>query len=96
MDKPEAIDHVMTVVRQVQEDSLRPIAELTATVRPLEDIEGFDSVNCVETVCKLSEILNLEIPDSVFIPEKDAACPTFEQIADNLLRVVNERSMASV
>ena len=97
MEKSDAIDKAIDAVRQIQQESMRPVAQFTAATRPLEDIEGFDSVNCVEAACKLSEMLNLEIPDSVFIPpKKDAPCPTFEQIADNLLRVVNEVSMANV
>ena len=96
MNKTEAIENAIDAVEQIQRESMRPVAEFTAVTRPLEDIEGFDSLNCIEAAAKLSEILSVDIPDSVFIPERGAPSPTFAQIADNLLSVVNEGSIASV
>ena len=96
MEKIDAIDKAIDAVKQIQQESMRPVAEFTAATRPLEDIEGFDSLNCVEAAAKLTEMLNVDIPDSVFIPDIGASSPTFEQIGDRLLEIVNVRSMAGV
>ena len=96
MKKSDAIDIAIDAVRQIQQESMRPVAEFTAATRPLDDIEGFDSLNCVEAAVKLTEMLNVDIPDSVFIPDIGASSPTFEQIGDKLREVVNDGSIASV
>ncbi len=96
MEKSDAIDKAIDAVRQIQQESMRPVAQFTAATRPLEDIEGFDSLNCVEAAVKLTEMLNVDIPDSVFIPDIGTSSPTFGQIGDKLLEIVNDRSMTGV
>ena len=71
-------------IRQNQEASGRTVVEISPDTRPLRDIEGFDSYSGVEAALFLSDLLDREIPDEVFVPEKGRRILTVSEIADNV------------
>ncbi len=59
---------VEKVLRQVQVASWRPCPEITAAMKPIGDLDAFDSLMAVEVTVLLERELNCTLPDeSVFI-----------------------------
>ena len=69
MNRSDIVDQVIEAVRQVQEASGRTAEDISADTRPLEDIDGFDSLSGVEASALLSEALRCEIQDNAFLSQ---------------------------
>ena len=86
MDKQEIITEVVQTVAQVQESSGRPSTGIDASMRPVHDVEGFDSLNGVEATVMLSESLGVNLPDGFnpFVSEDGKRALSVSEIADSL------------
>jgi acyl carrier protein len=75
---------VTEAIAEIQEISGRAVPFLGDETCPIRDIEGFDSVNCVELVCEISSSVGFEIDDRLFIPNVLGQPVTIGQAVDQL------------
>ena len=84
MDRDEIVRNVIRAVIQVQEASGRNVGRIGTDIRPLKDLEDFDSLCGVEATVLLSESVGRELPDSVFVPLAGNSLLTVNEIADRV------------
>lgn len=86
MDKHEIVSKVVEAITQVQEASGRPSSGIDASMRPIQDVEGFDSLSGVEATVVLSEALGIDLPEECnpFISRDGKRALSVEEIADSL------------
>ena len=85
MDKDDMVRQVIDAVVEVQQTSGRSVEGVGPGSRPLEDVDGFDSLSGVEATDVLSRALGMDLPDSVFAPEEGNPSPSVNEIADKVL-----------
>jgi len=61
MKKKEIEQMLINVVRELQELSGRDMVEISTGTRPIEDVPGFDSLNCVEATIDAASRLGEEV-----------------------------------
>jgi acyl carrier protein len=79
---------LVRVLMDVQEMSGREVIEITDDLSPLEDLEGFDSLNATEACTLLSDLVGQEIELDVFERHRDRHA-TVRDIVKRLCRVLN-------
>jgi acyl carrier protein len=90
MDLNKVMDTLIEVLREIQEDSGRPIPEnINQDTRPFSDFSGFDSLNCVEASADLSKRLGCTIEYDVFFSEAKRQYLTIGEIAVRIVKVIN-------
>ena len=87
MDRAEVVGKIVEAVRQLQEVSGREVGTLGPGTRPLGDVKGFDSLSGIEATVTLSELLDQDLPDSVFVSEDGRHALSVSEIADKLCAV---------
>ncbi len=87
MGREEVVGKVVEAVRQVQEISGREVGTIGPGTHPLGDVEGFDSLSGIEATVILSESLDQDLPDSVFVSEDGRQTLSISEIADKLCEV---------
>lgn len=75
-------------ILQIQIDSGRLVPEIHDELRPIGDLEGFDSLNAVEASCLLSEYLAHNIPNDIMLPAQGGKQLTISEIADRLYQII--------
>lgn len=87
------IEEINEVVRQVlheiQSSSGRPVPIFNDELRPIGDLEGFDSLNAVEAASLLSEYLGNEIPNNIMLPTYPGEQLTVSEIVSRLYQFIN-------
>ena len=96
MEKQEIVTKVVHAVAQVQEMSGRSNAGLGASTRPVQDMEGFDSLSGVEATVMLSESLGVDLPEDYnpFISNDGKRALSVSEIADNLSTYIGAEAIA--
>lgn len=61
MNKEEIEQMLISIVRELQELSGREMTEISVRTRPIEDMPGFDSLNCVEATIDAAGRLGKEV-----------------------------------
>jgi acyl carrier protein len=93
MTFPEIRAVVVTALCDNQEIGGKAVpdsAELTDEFRPMEHLEGFDSLNALEVCMELSERLGCEIHEgSIFRPHADGEHVTIRTIVQRLARILS-------
>ncbi len=84
MNQSNIVEQVIEAVTRVQEASGRTVNDIGADTRPLEDIEGFDSLSGVEASAVLSEALGFEIQDNAFLSQHGRGSLSVSEIAENV------------
>ena len=86
MEKQEIVTTVVQTVVQVQVMSGRPSGGISASTRPVQDVEGFDSLSGLEATVMLSESLGIDLPENYnpFISKDGNRALSVSEIADNL------------
>jgi acyl carrier protein len=85
---------VVATVCAIQEQSGRPLPEVFCdTLRPIGDLEGFDSINAVEVTVQLTEKLGCEISGNPFA--KGHRALKVEEVAKCLYQLVNNNGAKS-
>lgn len=84
MKQAEIEQMLIGIVRDLQELSGREATEISAATRPIEDIPGFDSLNCVEATIDAASKLNREIKSINIFYEDDKAL-SIKEVATCLL-----------
>ena len=93
MDRAQLRQLLIDVLTQIQTNSGRAVPPFTDDLRPLEDLDGFDSLNAEEATTMLSIRLELEIRDNPFVHGNKAL--RLSQIVDRLLAVMQARGAHS-
>lgn len=86
MNQTEMEQMLIGIVRDLQELSGREATEISAVTRPVEDIPGFDSLNCVEATIDAASKLNKEIKlNNIFFEDNKSL-----SIKEAATRLLNE------
>ena len=87
MTRKEATALVIEKLKEIQENSERPVPEITGRTKPIGDLEGFDSLNGVE--------LASVICDAVPLGEMRNICASVDGTRALTVREIAERVMQS-
>jgi hypothetical protein len=88
MDHQQVTDALTQVLSDIQSCSGRSISQITSETRPIGDLEGFDSVNAVETAAQLSGHLGRPINPKIMLSSNPNE-PL--RICDIVDRIVNSK-----
>ena len=96
MDKQEIVTTIVQTVAHVQKVSGRSSVGIGLSTRPVEDVEGFDSLNGVEAIVMLSESLGVDLPEDYnpFISSDGRRALSVDEIADTLSTYIGEKAVA--
>lgn len=78
---------VIRTLMDIQEMSGRAVLEITGESRPLDDLEGFDSLNATEACYLLSDLLGCEIEFEIF-ERRHGENASVRQIVDRLCSIL--------
>jgi hypothetical protein len=67
MDHQQVTDALTQALSEIQSCSGRSVSQITSETRPIGDLEGFDSVNAVETAAILSGHLGQPINPKIML-----------------------------
>ena len=82
---------LIDIVCNLQEISGREKVEVSAGTSPIEDVPGFDSLNCVEATIEATDRLDKNLDfDNVFFDDNKAL--TIQQAAVRLLSSITKQS----
>lgn len=85
--RDEVITALITILNQIQEMSGNETTTITAELRPLCDLDGFESINAAEATVMLTETLRLKhLNDIPFFPPNGKDYLTINQIADAVIK----------
>ena len=92
MTKDEAYRIVVDAINEIQELSGREIIDITDRMRPIGDLQGFDSANGLELTMSLAEKSDVEIPldENILVSEDGSRALTVGEVATRLLKFVNQ------
>jgi len=87
MDRLTLAEALVDAVREIQQHSCRPLpGTLDSTTKPLRDLVGFDSLNCLEVEVLLSARLKTEISNIPFWDTKERRALPIHEIVDRLCK----------
>ncbi|MCC5899616.1 MAG: acyl carrier protein [Phormidium sp. BM_Day4_Bin.17] len=91
---PEDIkDQFLEVLTEIQTDSGYGGTSISGETRPMTDLEGFDSLLCVEAINMLADKLNVEIPSSqvhkIVLSEDGKQHLTIDESVGIIFKIVN-------
>lgn len=97
MEKHEIVDKIVEAITQVQEASGRPSSDIGVSMRPVQDVEGFDSLCGVEATVVLSDSLGIDLPEDCnpFISKDGRRALSVEEIADTLRPYMQSEEMTN-
>lgn len=82
---------LIEVFQEIQSDSGYQATQITGTTCPITDLEGFDSLLCIEAIGMLADKLNVEIPNgnNIFLSEDGKRWLTIEESVAVVCEIVN-------
>lgn len=84
MNQTQIEEMLINIVCNLQDLSGREKVEVSAKTSPIEDVPGFDSLNCVEATIEATERLNRNLNfDDVFFDDNKAL--TIQQAAARIM-----------
>lgn len=87
MNKNEAVEAVIEVLKSVQELSGRKVGEITGSTCPIGDLDEFDSLSGVEASSMLSDRIGFELPGvNAFVNEEGTKALSVNQIAEAICK----------
>ena len=94
MEKQEIVTKVVQAVARVQEASGRSSGGIDVSSRPVQDVEGFDSLCGLEATVMLSESLGVHLPEdhNPFVSRNGNRALSVNEIADTLCTYMGQRS----
>lgn len=87
MTRADVEEKLVESIREVQALSGRSARGLSAASSPLQDVEGFDSLNAIEALCILSKKLKREFKGDInlFVPKTRKYTPiSIREVASNV------------
>jgi hypothetical protein len=94
MDRDEVRELLVKAIAEIQHQSGRAVDTLDDEMRPISDLEGFDSLNSEEVTVILLEDLVFEEDVNPFAGD-DGAELTIGQIADRLAKISKRKEKVS-
>jgi len=88
MERSDIRNLVVKVVEEIQTQSGRPCAAIDDNIRPIGDLDGFDSLNAEEATSMLSERLGVEIEENPFVDGDNPRALRLQQVVDRLHRII--------
>ncbi len=85
--RSEVEQQLIEVLVQIQNLSGREVPPMTIGVRPMCDLDGFESINAAEATAMLADDLHLKINDIPFFPKAGQEPLTIAQIVENILKL---------
>jgi len=92
MNYDELQSQVITVINEIQTNSGRPSLQINGNTRPLADLQGFDSINAVESTIIFSEHLGCDIEPDIAIFAHGGRPRSISEITRELLKIVSSQS----
>ncbi len=93
MDRAQLRQLLIDVLTEIQTNSGRGVLPFADELRPLEDLDGFDSLNAEEATTMLAIRLDLEIPDNPFVHGNTIL--RLSQVVERLYAIVQARGARS-
>ena len=87
MEKNDIRNVVVEIVAEIQRQSGRPCADIDDNIRPIGDLDGFDSLNAEEATAMLSERLGVEIDENPFVTGDSPRALRIHEVVDRLDRM---------
>ena len=86
MTNDEIRDIVAAAIQRIQSVSGRPCPPLQDTIRPLLDVEGFDSLNGLEATIEIEQKLGSLRIENLFLSESGKSARTLGTIVNEIVR----------
>lgn len=89
---PEDVEvKLIEVFQEIQSDSGYQVTQITGTTCPMTDLEGFDSLLCIEAIGMLADRLDVEIPNNnnIFLSKDGKRWLTIEESVAVVCEIVN-------
>ncbi|AFZ21994.1 acyl carrier protein [Allocoleopsis franciscana] len=89
---PEDVEvKLIEVFQEIQSDSGYQATQITGTTCPMTDLEGFDSLLCIEAIGMLADRLDVEIPNNnnIFLSKDGKRWLTIEESVAVVCEIVN-------
>ena len=87
MTRSDVEEKLVESIREVQTLSGRSVRGLSSASSPLQDVEGFDSLNAIEALCILSKKIEREFNGDIdlFVPKAKKHIPiSIREVASNI------------
>ena len=94
MDREEVLERVINSLRRVQQESGSEVPDLSEDTNPLE-LEGFDSVRCVDFEVILSVEFNTDIQNVLIKDESPDENLSVGQIVDEVMALLSNEKGGS-
>jgi acyl carrier protein len=88
MTSEELRELLIEVITEIQAGSGRTVPEIHGELRPIGDLDGFDSLNGLEVSCELSKRLNQDIEPDLMVPDYPWDQLTINEIVGRLQQTV--------
>lgn len=88
MSSEEIRGTLIRVLIEIQQQSGRSIPDICDDIRPIGDLEGFDSLNAEEAITMLSAQLGNELESDLFISEGRSRSLRIGEITDRLYKAI--------
>jgi acyl carrier protein len=93
MNPEDVKDQFIEVLTEIQTDSGYGETPISGTTCPMTDLEGFDSLLCIEAINMLADKLNVEIPsnqiDKIGLSQDGKQSLTIDQSVEVVCKIVN-------
>ena len=89
MDYVEVQSKVITVINEIQNSSGRPSLKVNGDTRPLADLQGFDSINAVESTLLFSEHLGCDIEPDIALFARGGRPRSISEITRELVKIMS-------
>lgn len=95
MDRDAIREKVIGAIQQIQEASGRASGAIHPQTKPIEDVEGFDSMSGLEATIALSGSLGCEIRDNnLFVSGDGRRALSIAEVVDKLSKTMNGKMAA--
>lgn len=91
-DVKQAVMAAILKVLATSDAALAASGNIDESVRPIGDLEGFDSLNVVEIVSILDELLPINIEPQDLLRLENGKAPTIGQMVDRIYKVIHAHS----
>jgi len=82
---------LIEVLQEIQSDSGYQEVPISGSTCPVSDLQGFDSLLCIEAIGMLADKLNIEIPNSnnIFLSQDGKQWLTIDESVAVVCEIVN-------
>jgi hypothetical protein len=93
-DQPALFKAIVEAITSIQDASGRPVPTLTLKTDLLIDVDGFESLNCLEVLAFVSHRTDTDIPQSVLRVPRGAPSLTIGALVDQIQTFLHEAANA--